>query len=275
MSHPAVNLPDLLASLVGNKDALPEDVDETDLSYVLESRLKEAADTGDDQRKLCFAEIAALQMRPKGGREKSRWGTHFGPVVEATLKDGSAYCFPDIAHIDETVIEYWTKRAAEVRHPVFRARYADVLWDLSRVAIGKKPSIDLARQAIDAYIECGTRFPNSDNSEDRLERALELALSIGDKARADAALTAMFRLLGLTEYPGTRLGWLFDLPSQLKGILFSPEQEKKLVEGLEAELEGICGQENPVGIVAKEPALRLARYYEKKGQLDDARRVIR
>src|SRR5690606_2694317 len=41
------------------------------------------------------------------------------------------------------------------------------------------------------------------------------------------------------------------------------------------ELSRICSSENAVGIVAKDPAVRLARHYERVGKPNEAKRVIR
>ncbi len=278
MSSPTtydLSLPGPLAIVLCEKDSSGQDFDEAEVSFVLERLFKECGEVGEGQRKASFAEIAALQMPLKDRQEKSSWGTRFGPVFENTLQDGTLYSFPDSANIDAVVIEYWSKRAGEVQHPVFKARYADVVWDLTKLATGGKPSIDLARQAIDSYIDCGVKFPNTDTAEGRLERASELALSVGDKARAESVVATMFRLLDRTEHPASRIAWLFDLLYGHKGVVLTPDREQKLIDGLEAELQRICRSENPVGIVAKEPALRLAHHYEKRGQHEDVKRVIR
>ncbi len=271
----SLQLPEPLASVLRERDAASDDFDEAEVSFVLERKFEECGEITDEERKACYAEVAALQMPLTDNQGRSRWGTRFGPFFEATLKDGSPHCFPDLAHIDDPVIEYWQQRAAEAKHPVFKARYADVLWDMMKAASGTKPSIEMARHAIDAYVECGTRFQGTDTAESRLERALELALSVRDKARAEAALNAMVRLLDVTDHPGSRLIWLLELPHRIQGVSFSDWQEAKVVQGLEAELKRICDSDSPVGLVAKEPALRLARHYEAKGKPDEAKRVIR
>jgi len=268
-------LPDSLLAVLRVHDARPDDFDVAEVSFILEREFGECGEVDEAQRKASFAEIAALQMPLVAGQERSKWGTRFGPVIERTRQDGTPYSFPDLANIDAEVIEYWHKRAGEANHPVFKARYADVVWDMTKAATGGKPPFPMAQQAIDAYIECGTRFPNTDTAEDRLERALELSLSVGDKTRAASAVSAMFNLVDATEHPGSRLLWLFDLPYRMNGVKFAAEQESKLVQGIENELQRICDSENPVGLVAKEPALRLAAYYEKRGQADNVKRVIR
>jgi hypothetical protein len=275
ISPSVMSLPEAFSVLLSEKDGLPEDFSEAEVSFALERLFGECGEVNENQRKAALAEIAALQMQLADSHQKSRWGTRFGPAVEGIRQDGSPYFFPDIANIDAGVVQYWGNRCGEVHHPVLKARYADVIWDMTKAVTGDKPSIDFARQAIDAYIECGTRYLNTDTAENRLERALELSISLGDKTRAGAASAAMFRLLDATEHPGSRLIWLFDLPYRMRGVTLSAEQERNVMGGLEAELQRICGSENPVGLVAKEPAVRLARYYEKHGQQGDMKRVLR
>lgn len=278
MSSPTIlslELPTSLASILQQKDTSLDDFDSTEVSFVLERAISECGEVSDNQRKASFAEIAALQMPLVGNQEKSKWGTRFGPVVEAKQKDGSFYSFPDLANIDAPVIDYWTKRANEAKHPVFRSRYADVVWDMTKAATGSKPTILMARQAIDEYIECSTKFPNTDTSTVRLERALELALSVRDLVRTESVKSAMFKLLDSTKHPGSRLFWLFDLSDRMQGVGFTEDQEFRIIQGIEGELQRICRAEKPIGLIAKGPALRLAAYYEKRKQPDEVKRVIR
>jgi hypothetical protein len=278
MSFPTTSileLPAQLACVLQEKDSFPDDFDEAEVSFVLERELGECGEISEDQRKASFAEIAALQLVLEEDFGKSLWGTRYAPYVDIQRRDGTRFLFPDIANVDVAVIQYWSKRATEAKHPVLKARYADVIWEMTKAATSGKPSFPMAQGAIDAYIECGTKFPNTDTAEDRLERALELALSLGDKIRAASVLDAMFKLLDVAEHPGSRLSWLFDLPYRMNGVAFTSEQESKVIQGIEAELQCICGSENPVGLVAKEPALRLASFYEKRGQAEDVKRVIR
>jgi hypothetical protein len=275
MPPASLSLPEPLVAVLKEHDDRTDDFDEAELSFLLERPQQACGETSDVQRKAIFAEVAALQLSLVDGQQRSRWGTRYRPDLEGTRQDGTPCGNPDIGRIDQAIIEYWTERARETRHPVLKARYADVVWDLSKVATGTKPSIQMAWQAIDSYIECGTRFPNSDATEDRLERALELALSVGDDSRAKLAIDAMLRLLDSTEYPGSRAIWLFDVLTGTKGVVLTETQQKKVIQSLEAELQRICGSPNPFGIAAKEPALRLAKHYERIGELDQSRRVIR
>ena len=275
MSSVSLSLPGPLLAVLKEHDDRTDDFDEAELSFLLERTLQTSGEISEVQRKAFFAEVAALQLSLVDGQQRSRWGTRYCPVLESTRQDGTPCGNPDIGRVDQAIIEYWTARAKESRHPVLKARYADLIWDLSKVAAGTKPPIEMARQAIDNYIECGSQFPNSDAVEDRLERALELALSVGDNSRMKLAIDAMLRLLDSTEHSGSRAIWLFDVLTGTKGVVPTETQQKKVIQSLEDELQRICGSPNPFGIAAKEPALRLAKHYERTGKPDDSKRVIR
>ena len=145
-----ISLPDDFIDVLDEHDASTVDLDEAQPSFVLERMLKDREDATDSNRKAVFAEVAALQTYILDAQQRSRWNTRFGPILESVYEDGTAHCFPDISQMDETVLSYLERRVAESSHPVLKARYADFLWDITKAATGKNPSIDLARQAIDA-----------------------------------------------------------------------------------------------------------------------------
>ncbi len=74
--------------------------------------------------------------------EPGVWGTYFCP------DDG---IWPGRSEITAECLGYWSHRAASSAHPLLRARYADVVWDLSQALTGKKPSFDLLKSAIKNY----------------------------------------------------------------------------------------------------------------------------
>jgi len=278
MSEPRaenLSLPESLLETLRKHDASPDDLDQAEPSYDLESQLKECKEITEGHRKAAFAEVAALQMDLLPNQQRSRWNTRFGPILETIKKDGTYHCFPDIAQIDNAVIAYLDQRVSQATHPALKARYADFLWDITSSAIGKKPSIEWARQAIDAYIDCGRRFPTSHVTDERLMRALELALSVRDSPRLDQVVNTMLGLLDQSERPGSHVLWLFDVLYDQKGVSLSDDQQSNLIVSLEKELERICGSDQEVGFAAKEPALRLARHYERTDQSEEVKRVIR
>src|SRR5262249_708040 len=114
--------------------------------------------------------------------------------------------------LDQAVLKYWEKRMTAAKHPLLRARYADLVWDLSKPACSLKAPIDAARIAIDGYVAAGALADagSAMTASDRLQRGLRLALSIGDQTRAEQARDA---LVVLFTRVNEMWGWvtLFDM----------------------------------------------------------------
>lgn len=270
----SLQVPESLATILADHDGRSEGFDEAELSFALERALKECGDLADEQRKAGVAEIAAFQFNMEPFGQKSPWHTRYAPSIVAQREDGTTYCFADIALIDGDVIAYWRQRASESSHPILKARYADVVWDLERAATRGKPPIQMAWAAIDSYVDCGKRFADR-FEEGRLDRALELALSIGDRGRVDQVIETMLDVLANSEFKGSRAIWLYDTLCDRKGVQPTEEQRQAVIDQLEAELKRICDSPNPVGIVAEGPAARLAKHYERIGRPDESKRVTR
>jgi hypothetical protein len=269
------SLPAACIKILEQYDTIASDIAVDDPSYEVERMMQEEAEPTEAHRKAAFAEVAALQSTLTRSMGKSRWGVRYAPIMELVREDQSVSCFPNLAKVDLEVITYLEQRALTARHPVLKSRYADFVWDVSKVATGKKPSIELARCAIDAYVEAGKQFPNSSYLEERLSRALELSLAIRDTVRTSNVLDTIIALLDSHEYDGEQALWINRLFSNQKGLRITGPQQQKVIQALESKLDQICGSEAPVGIVAEEFAIPLAEYYERCGQLEDAQRVIR
>jgi hypothetical protein len=243
------------------------------------SGLHHADGLTDPERKGAWAEASAFNFRPT---EESPWGTHYGPVFIATKNDGTPYYAPDIAEIDEDIIEHWEQRSETAQHPVLRARYADVVWDLKKRAINKPADIQYAQRAIDAYLDGITTNLCQEPPIHAVEagrRALELALSINDKERTQRSKQAMIALFDQGMQPGHTGVWamIFDTLTENKKIGLTIEETDHLVQGLERMLSACATLHNkqldPWG--AEAAARRLASYYERQAKKEQAQRVIR
>ncbi len=161
--------------------------------FELAEELKNALrDYQEPDRSGAWAEYAAFTFRP---HENSPWGTSFGPMATATRTDGTMLYVPDFTSVDASIIDHWELRADEAKHPVMKARYADLVWDFSKQAAQKKPHIRFACTAIDSYLQAADEglFKMSVYGIQYLTRALQLAISINDTARIDSVRDAMFR----------------------------------------------------------------------------------
>ena len=92
---------------------------------------------------------------------------------------------PNITSVDGHTIAHWLARSEASTNPVAKQRYADLVWDFSRIATGKSAGIAVARTAIDEAVSIANL--DSYSSEpfvfDLLERALSVACSIKDEIR--------------------------------------------------------------------------------------------
>jgi hypothetical protein len=218
-----------------------------------------------------MTEFSAFGFQPQALGETSRWKTHSGPHF--TVGDT---CEPDIVDIEQTVLAYWRHRMGEARHPILRARYADLLWDLSRAA-GAKPPIEAARTAADSYAAFGPLAGEHSmiTALDRLQRGLQIALQIKDERRIECVRDALFELFTRVNHTW---GWvnLLDTFEYFGNVRLTNSQRDAITAGLEAHIANVAGR--PQGAQPVETlhvAGRLARYYRRLGREEDACRVIR
>lgn len=214
-------------------------------------------------------------------REASVGGTTYGPVMGATRDDGTPFYSPDIAEADADTIAYWKRRRDEAKHPILRARYSDLVWDFSRVAANQKPDVSFAKSAVDSYLEAAKlSYKILVQPIHYLERALELAISIGDEERTQMVVDAMFALYERVAKPELAGSWpfLFDNLFDNKKIALTEEQRKRIIQSLEDILRkstdrSIPNAFNPWG--AQAAAERLVGIYQKSGPREEIPRVIR
>jgi hypothetical protein len=142
-----------------------------------------------------WAEILAFSLIP-GDHSPSPWATFYGPLSSGT-QDGKTVYWPDIAEADAQIIDHWIGRATHLAHPVLKARYADLVWDLApTITQSRQRNPAMARLAIDAYL---ASLSNAIRPElfDQLSaaiRALDLAVQINDAARMNQARLALMQL---------------------------------------------------------------------------------
>jgi lysyl-tRNA synthetase class 1 len=245
--------------------------DEGDVAGHVSAAAKHIDSPTDNEKKAADAERWAFHFHPQAPGERSCWNTHFGPTVEwGDVRN------PDIAWVDEAVIRYWERRMAAAKHPLLRARYADLVWDLSKPACGLKPPIEAARTAIDSYVAVGALADTSSAmpAADRLRRGLVVALSIGDQARAEQVRDA---LVDLFTRVNETWGWvtLFDVFEEQPKIKLTDPQQAAVIAGLEAHVTHVSGLPegvDPAGTL--HVAARLVRHYQRLGRQAEAERVV-
>ncbi|MCC6910190.1 MAG: DUF4209 domain-containing protein [Phycisphaerales bacterium] len=210
------------------------------------------------------------------------WQTYFQPMM--TLREGDGMrCRPDLRRADAAVIEYWSTRARDAKHPVLKARYADLVWDTTKFVTKGKPVIEFARLAIDNYIAAATLDDGSSWGDTRegVGRALRLALSIKDKVRIGQAVDATIDYVDRTARDD-KLGtycYLFDnlLPPE-KGPELPEDLERSIVERMEKKFAEMTTPGSQWDVDPHSPqsiGLRLAAYYQRKNRSEDRVRILR
>lgn len=180
-----VIVPEFVREILERFETQPGPFTEHDLAGELKKARVEHREMTESEDTGTWAELAAFSFIGYAREENNPWDTYYGPGATGTQKDGKVVYYPDIAAVDASIIEHWEQRAKKAKHSVMKARYADLVWDFSKVAAKKRPDIELARTAIACYVEAANRglFEEPVYGIQYLTRALGLAISISDSTR--------------------------------------------------------------------------------------------
>lgn len=230
------------------------------------------------------AEIAAFLIHAHDHRDVSAWGGYFGPMSSGSSESGELWEVPPRTMVATETLNYWRGRALVTKHPLMRARYADLVWELTRILRqGTKAELAMAHAAIDAYCEAVAAglylYPSL--AVGRAERALALAVTIRDNARIARTRGVMLDLEDAIadDDKGGLWGFCFDafIADPKSRVELTDSLKAKLISDLEARLARFVARPpsayHPSG--AESAALRLANYYRRMNQIDDAARVLR
>jgi len=212
--------------------------------------------------------------------DSSPWNTYFGPTVTAIDAQGRPAYSPDLTQVDAEIISHWEARSTVAKHPVLRARYADLVWDLKAQAVQQRPDVQFAGIAIDAYLD-GVRarfYKYPVVAVQALQRAIGLAVSTNDKVRIAASKGSMIARLDEVTEAREVASWTLAIDEALrnKELDLTPEETGALIAGLERLLV-MCTATGPQfdPFAAEACARVLAAHYERDGQRDQIHRVIR
>ena len=268
-----VQTPAFVTEVLKDYDTNPRPVVEYQIASALIAALQKHKPLSEQDEDGFRADLWAFTMHVSDEGERSCLGTHFGPrSADASL--------PDMKQNGPPLIEHWQRRVDDMRHPVLRARYSDLVWDLKRVATGERPDIKFARLAIDSYLEAisSKLYHETVHGIGCATRALSVALSINDKQRVEKARGTMFALydvVAIPYLPGTWI-FLFDALYANRKVSLSEAQRDELVKSLEEILAACVASSQDVNLFAAEQAAkRLERHYNRIGQSDEVDRVVR
>lgn len=224
-----------------------------------------------------IAEAMAFLFCENYTDERTGWGTYYGPFAVLSDEQGQAYENPSLQKISPDIISHWQKRSETTKHPVLKARYADLVWDFSQIVTEKGADVSNAYTVIDATIEIIEQRLYKNIFEDikKLSRALSVAISIGDKKRTEYLIKTIIYFeytILKNDYP-QYCGFAFDKLVVNKSITLSSKQETRIIADLETLLEKES-LEKTFTPYLENNVVRLAKYYRKKGRTKDIRRVL-
>ena len=244
-------------------ESISEAVSEHNISERIRNFTKEKF--GQDIPDILIWEQMAFDFIEKYPNEKSGWGTYFGPSFVLPNEEGKMVEYPSIQRITSKIISYWEKRAKESTHPIFKARYSNLVWDFSEKITGKKPHYSNAQLYIDSIIEIAERdlHKYSLDAIEKLERALSLALSINDKERINRLIEAIIsyeRKIGEDDKPGL-WGFSYEFLIKNKKVPISDDKKRAIIIDLEKRFDRLLKGNNHWA--AQRAALLLVDYHSK------------
>ena len=277
-----VRPPKVLLDILGRFDVRTDLFDTGDVTRDLAKATKEMNCEDVAERKSVWAESAPWEFDTHRTADGGPWKTYFQPWLLTSNEAGEYQAAPDLRNATPEVITYWAVRAEGVRHPVLKARYADLVWDTTKFVSGGKPAIKFAHMAIDSYLAASKLDGGSKEfyAREGLTRALQLAMSIGDNVRVDATVVAHIEFAErIAEDDCSRTCCcLFDnlLPPQ-KAPTKSPGTEKRIIGFLESNFAVMTtpgGEWDAEPHNAQQVGLRLAAYYQRTQREYDRIRIL-
>lgn len=163
----------------------------------VENLLRERGDTERADEVIKDALIFAYRLIVQSTAEKKGSSNRgrFSPIAILKDAEGRDIASPDPALIDDAVVAHAKKRAAEVKNPVTKAVYCDLVYEYSRNV--ERP--EYGKRAAETYLQAADIEPQDEEShhlfnvQNYMLRALELAVALKDEALLQAVTAFSLR----------------------------------------------------------------------------------
>jgi len=243
------------------------------------------------EKRGAFAMIGALNFMSRRMYRSPVWNMYWQPLSGWTDSQGTVHHDPDVTQVSDSIISEWERLARTARHPVLRARYADLAWEVAKFRLAAarenteattpvKPDPGDAGLAIDSYLEAVQQNVAHEVYDvgKYIGRAVELAASIGDGTRMHRAKAMLFGYLDSRATDPTFPFWLVDdiAWEQRAALELSTGEKDAVIAMLERVLASRANQKDPMHFdphTAKDAADRLGRWLRLQGQDAEARRA--
>jgi hypothetical protein len=206
---------------------------------------------------------------------------YWQPLSSFTTEDGRNHPSPDVGLIDEEIRADWTTRSDALRHPVLRARFADLAWTITRYQ-RSRAVIAVAWRAIDSYVEAVERRLVADDFHAwfMLARAIELALSVSDPERVGRAKRVLLDFqVACRDRDPKYVFWPFDdiVWEHADALALTDQEKAAIIAELERILALRADKSDPQTFdpfTAQDAADRLGRWRTKAGEAAEAARAV-
>jgi lysyl-tRNA synthetase class 1 len=276
-----ITVPDYIRKVLSDIDQARAPIDEAKVSSAIKAVRNKSTDIPDAENTGAWAELLAFSL--VGPSTDNPWDTYFGPNGWMDDGKGGRNYIPSLDGFDGTFIDHWRRRADAVKHPVLKARYCDLVWDLSHLATGTRSDVDFARRAVDAYLESldAEWLPDDHHRFAAAIRALTLAAKVKDGTRVEAARAALLTLHGEAmdsiRSSGKGMWWRAIEPLLgSKGYGLTEDEKRSLVADLETVFKLYSDQSNPKVYnphQARDAAQMLLTHFSREKNAPESKRV--
>ncbi|MCL5421032.1 MAG: DUF4209 domain-containing protein [Nitrospirae bacterium] len=264
----------ILASFEDRSELFDEHDIHSDLRHL------SAKATGDIPRDF-LAELMAFGFAEDYQDSDTAWGTYYGPLMVMRNEEGKLMESPSIKLVDDDMLSYWAQRAVQSKHPILKARYADLVWDFSRHVTEKMADPAMARIVITANVEIAQRclYEHDFDLAGKLKRALSLALQINDAELLQKVKETIISSEAHFAAKGNfkHRGFSYDLLVENNRIQLTDSESREILLALEQWLDIVSNAGNQDlfdPFAAEEAALRLAKYYRRIKDPDKMRTAL-
>lgn len=259
-----------LKKLLQSFEASGEPISETDVS----SKLREMVNSWETIETM---EVKAENLAfgfSESLHKSNKWQTYYGPKTEM-----GDFVYPDLEEVTPQIIKYWSRRAQEAFHSIFKARYFGLVWEFSMKVTGKKANYSYAISHIEANLEIATKRNHKLRSTvfDKLERAISLSISLRNTKLTQKAIDIYWEYEKSFNYElkGGFWGWSMGLHLNKKEVSFSEVQLKEMVRDLEKRLALFVDLKGDSIEGIEKAVLLLANYYQKEDRETDFQRALK
>ena len=273
---PVKKLEELLSEVIAEFDAKSTAFGEFEvfdkLRFTLGNRTLEAT-----EQELYLGESNAFFFRGRM-QEDDPLPSYFQPTMGFPRADGTTAWSPDPAQLTPNMITRWKQHLSVCRHPILRARYADLLWNFQKQVEGVAAPFETAHIAIDAYLNASKLSQAKQmNVVVWLGRAVGLAASIGDSARLKAVVQQSLDWAQANAKPNLPGTWVFLFEDIYDNTRVEEAEKARIIAYLETVLAATVDQTQgtfghlSAGVVSE----LLATHFRRKGKKTEEERVIR